>query len=109
MAIVEALPEYEGCKWLFSVRGKDGERTRLSLGPIERAWNTARTEVFADGDPRRESRIYDLRHYCLTRWLAVKNFPPHIVAKWAGHDPAVLLGVYAHVMPTDEEKWAALA
>lgn len=46
-------------------------------------------------------RPYDLRHACLSRWLAA-GVPPTQVAAWAGHSVAVLLWVYAHALDDQE-------
>ena len=45
-------------------------------------------------------RPYDLRHACLSTWLA-GWVPPTQVAAWAGHSVAVLL-VYAHALADQE-------
>lgn len=42
-------------------------------------------------------RPYDLRHACVSFWLAV-GVPAAQVAKWAGHSITVLLEVYATVI-----------
>ncbi|WP_143218898.1 site-specific integrase [Actinokineospora bangkokensis] len=46
-------------------------------------------------------RPYDLRHSCLSIWLAA-GVPAPQVAAWAGHSIKVLLDIYAHVV-TDLE------
>ena len=46
-------------------------------------------------------RPYDLRHACLSTWLAA-GVPPTQVAAWAGHSVTVLLGVYAHALDDQE-------
>ena len=46
-------------------------------------------------------RPYDLRHACLSTWLAA-GVPPTQVAAWAGHSVAVLLRVYAHALDDQE-------
>lgn len=57
---------------------------RIALTPTQQASNLAR-------------RPYDLRHACVSTWLAA-GVPPSQVAEWAGHGVAVLLRVYAHVL-----------
>lgn len=52
-------------------------------------------------------RIYDLRHACATTWLS-GGVPIGRVAKWLGHSPEVLLGVYAGVMEGDDERSIAI-
>lgn len=46
-------------------------------------------------------RPYDLRHACLSTWLAA-GVAPSQVAAWAGHSVAVLLRVYAHALDDQE-------
>ncbi len=41
-------------------------------------------------------RLHDARHTALTLLLEAGH-PPHVVAKFAGHDPSVTLRTYAHV------------
>jgi integrase len=43
------------------------------------------------------SRLYDLRHACVSTWLAA-GVDSTQVAAWAGHSVTVLLRVYAHVI-----------
>jgi integrase len=46
-------------------------------------------------------RLHDARHTALTHMLRA-GVPVHITARWAGHDPVVLLRTYAHVV---DEQW----
>lgn len=46
-------------------------------------------------------RPYDLRHACLSTWLAA-GVPASQVAAWAGHSVTVLLRVYAHSLDDQE-------
>jgi integrase len=48
------------------------------------------------------ARPYDLRHSCVSAWLAAGVDPPQIAA-WVGHSVAVLHRVYAHVLPHRDE------
>lgn len=48
-------------------------------------------------------RPYDLRHACVSTWLAA-GVPPTQVAQWAGHSVAVLLRVYAHAVEGQEDE-----
>ena len=43
-------------------------------------------------------RLHDARHTALSLLLA-SGVPVHVVARFAGHDPAVTLRTYAHVTP----------
>lgn len=47
-------------------------------------------------------RPYDLRHACVSTWLAA-GVAPSQVAAWAGHSVAVLLRVYAHAVDGQED------
>lgn len=47
-------------------------------------------------------RQYDLRHSCISEWLADVG-DPTIVAEWAGHSVAVLLRVYAKCIDGRQE------
>lgn len=61
---------------------------------LQKAWAVARGDA--------DWRIYDLRHFCATRWLrATGNVP--LVARRLGHSPEVLLSIYAGVLPGDED------
>lgn len=48
------------------------------------------------------ARPYDLRHSCVSTWLAA-GVEPTQIAEWVGHSVAVLHRVYAHVLPGREE------
>ena len=47
-------------------------------------------------------RPYDLRHACVSTWLAA-GVAPSQVAAWAGHSVAVLLRVYAHAIDGQDD------
>ena len=69
---------------------------RLSSSVYGRAWAAARREVFTPEvfDSPLGKRPYDLRHACVSGWLAAKVESAR-VANWAGHSVAVLHKVYA--------------
>lgn len=46
-------------------------------------------------------RPYDLRHVCVSTWLAA-GVPSTLVAEWAGHSVAVLHQIYAKVIAGQE-------
>jgi integrase len=75
----------------------------ISSGSAGRAWGLAReaalTEVQAASPLA--ARPYDLRHACVSSWLAA-GVAPTQVARWAGHSVAVLLRVYAHCVDGQE-------
>lgn len=66
---------------------------------MSRVWDKARRaaltpEEYASPLARRP---YDLRHACVSFWLAV-GVPAAQVAEWAGHSITVLLEIYAKVI-----------
>jgi integrase len=73
---------------------------RLSEQTYTRVWRAARKK----GLSRREAasplvrRPYDLRHSCVSTWLAA-GVDSTQIAEWVGHSVAVLHRVYAHVLP----------
>jgi integrase len=75
----------------------------VSSASTSRVLRIARAAAFTpeqDASPLAR-RPYDLRHACLSTWLAA-GVPPTQVAAWAGHSVAVLLRVYAHVLDDQE-------
>lgn len=48
----------------------------------------------------RRIKLHGLRHTAGSLMLD-RGQPPHIVAAWLGHDPAVLLSIYAHAKPDE--------
>jgi integrase len=75
----------------------------VSSASTSRVLRLARAAAFT---PEQEAsplarRPYDLRHACLSTWLAA-GVPPTQVAAWAGHSVAVLLRVYAHALDDQE-------
>lgn len=78
-----------------------GSRTggRVGSSSYGRVWAAAREAAFTPevvASPLAK-RPYDLRHACVSTWLAGGVAPPR-VARWAGHSPAVLMQVYAKVL-----------
>ncbi len=76
----------------------------VSSGTTTRVLRLARADVFtaAQQDSPLARRPYDLRHACVSTWLAA-GVAPSQVAAWAGHSVAVLLRVYAHALDGQEE------
>ncbi len=75
----------------------------VSSASTTRVLQLARRAVFT---PEQQTsplarRPYDLRHACLSTWLAA-GVPAPQVAAWAGHSVAVLLRVYAHALDDQE-------
>ena len=69
----------------------------VSMSTIYRIWHLARTHALTDDAAKSPlaRRPYDLRHACLSTWLAT-GIPAAQVAAWAGNGIGVLLAVYAH-------------
>ena len=84
--------------------------TVAALGPdrwvaVDQAGQPYRPEAFSDlfVDLATEARLpvirlHDLRDTALSLLLA-RGVPVHVVARFAGHDPAITLRTYAHVTP----------
>lgn len=75
----------------------------VSMKTVYRVWDDARAEAFK---PKQYNsplagRPYDLRHACVSTWLAA-GVPATQVAKWAGHSVDVLLRVYAKCLDDQE-------
>jgi integrase len=85
----------------------------VSTETVSRVWRDARTAAFTtsthDLFPTNSARSplarrpYDLRHACVSTWLAA-GVAPTQVAAWAGHSVAVLLTVYAHAIDGQAEQ-----
>jgi integrase len=71
-------------------------RRPLDAGVYRRTWAAARRSAFSQSeyDSPLARRPYDLRHACVSTWLAA-GVPAPDVAAWAGHSVDVLLRVYA--------------
>lgn len=71
---------------------------------LARVWDKARKAVLTPEEYRAPlaRRPYDLRHACVSTWLAAGVQPAQIAA-WAGHSVAVLHEVYAKVLAGLEE------
>lgn len=87
-----------------------GERSgnRVTSSTYTNVWTLARRAVFtpAVAASPLAARPYDLRHACVSTWLA-GGVAPTRVAEWAGHSVAVLLQIYAKVLDGGDQ--AALA
>jgi integrase len=77
---------------------------RIGSSTYGRVWAKAREVVFVPetfSSPLAK-RPYDLRHACVSTWLAA-GVEPTRVAAWAGHSVAVLLRVYAKFLDGGEQ------
>jgi integrase len=96
VALLKAHIEREGTRHgglLF--RGPRGGM--LGTTTYGNVWRRARVAVFGEAEAARSllaRRPYELRHACVSTWLAA-GVPAPQVAEWAGHSVAVLLRVYA--------------
>lgn len=68
----------------------------VSLTRVGKVFRAAR-ETLGDAEQAMLTRPYDLRHACVSTWLAA-GADSALVAEWAGHSLKVLLDVYAHAV-----------
>lgn len=75
----------------------------VSMSRVYRVWSLAREQAFTAEQVATPlaARPYDLRHACLSTWLAA-GVAPTQVAEWAGHGVDVLLRVYAKCLDNTE-------
>ena len=66
----------------------------------ERIWRPAALKAYSERAVSFVPTIHDLRHAHAT-WLLSNGIPVHTVADRLGHDPAVLLRDYSHVLDQD--------
>ena len=64
---------------------------------FERIWRPAALKAHDEGAVPFVPTIHDLRHAHAT-WLLTEGMPVHTVADRLGHDPAVLLRDYSHIL-----------
>ncbi|MGW4826691.1 tyrosine-type recombinase/integrase [Amycolatopsis japonica] len=71
----------------------------LAESTIARVWDNARRAVLTEAEYSSPlgRRPYDLRHACVSTWLA-GGVPSTQCAEWAGHSVAVLHQIYAKVI-----------
>ena len=83
-------------------RGARGGAIKESV--YTEVWQGARERAFTAPQVASPlvARPYDLRHSCVSAWLAAGVEPPQI-AEWVGHSVAVLHRVYTHVLPGRDE------
>jgi integrase len=77
---------------------------RVAPETIRRVWDRARQSALSSAEyvSPLGKRPYDLRHACVSTWLA-GGVPPTQVAEWAGHSVEVLLKTYAKSLAGQEE------
>jgi integrase len=75
----------------------------VGLSRVYRVWSLAREQALTTEQVASPlaARPYDLRHACLSTWLAA-GVAPTQVAQWAGHGVDVLLRVYAKCLDNTE-------
>jgi integrase len=76
----------------------------VALSVYRRVWATARRAAFSDAEYNSllARRPYDLRHACVSTWLAA-GVPAPEIAAWAGHSVDMLLRVYAQCIDGQTE------
>lgn len=75
----------------------------LAESTIARVWDRARKAALSEAEYASvlARRPYDLRHACVSTWLAA-GVPSTQIAEWAGHSVAVLHQTYAKVIAGQE-------
>jgi integrase len=76
----------------------------MSESTVNRVWGKARKEALTEQEYTSVlcRRPYDLRHACVSFWLAA-GVPARQVADWAGHSLSVLLEIYAAIIAEMED------
>ncbi|MEU3274524.1 integrase [Saccharomonospora sp. NPDC006951] len=71
---------------------------------VARVWDKARKAALTDEEYASPlaRRPYDLRHACVSTWLAA-GVPAQQVAVWAGHSVTVLLEIYAKIIAGQQQ------
>lgn len=75
----------------------------IGSSAVNVAWREARAAVIP-GDDVTLSGPYSLRHLCASTWLNA-GVPVIECAERLGHDPAVLLRTYGHLIESDRGRW----
>jgi integrase len=106
--IAEYPPARNG-RLFVTRRGKWGNFVPTTGKPISNnacttAFKAARKKAFTSHERTSPlcKKPYDLRHAWVSEMLS-HGVPVPLIAKWAGHSPAVLLKIYAHVIWGQEE------
>jgi integrase len=75
----------------------------LAESTVARVWDKARKAALTEGEYASVlgKRPYDLRHACVSTWLAA-GVPSAQIAEWVGHSVAVLHRIYAKVLAGQE-------
>ena len=68
--------------------------------PVRPEWYSDEFQRLRTRAGLRRIPLKHLRNTSVSLMLAL-HIPPHIVAAWHGHDPAVSLGVYSDTQPED--------
>ena len=90
--------------------GRDGRLFRgvqgapIKEGVYNLVWQAARRRALTPSQVASPlaARPYDLRHSCVSTWLAA-GVDSAKIAAWVGHSVAVLHRVYAHVLPDRDD------
>jgi integrase len=75
----------------------------LAESTVARVWDKARKAALTEGEYASVlgKRPYDLRHACVSTWLAA-GVPSAQIAEWVGHSVAVLHRIYAKILAGQE-------
>ncbi|MCU7723200.1 hypothetical protein ODJ79_05695 [Actinoplanes sp. KI2] len=106
---IEAWPPAPNGRLFVTRRGPGGMYVTASGRPVTRnaigtAWQRARAIGLTPAEHASPlaRRPHDLRHACVSYWLAC-GVSPALVARWAGHSIKVLLAIYASWIFGEEE------
>lgn len=80
----------------------NGAGEPINSSNFSRVWKRVKVKTFPEESMLQQCRAYDLRHAAASAWLAA-GVSHTVVAKRLGHGIDVLLSIYAHVLPPDEE------
>ena len=83
---------------------QNGAGGMASGSAVNASWRKARAAILEEGDSVTLRRVYLLRHLHGSAALNA-GVPIAVVAARLGHDPSVLLSVYAKVLEAEDRRW----
>ena len=83
---------------------QNGAGGMASGSAVNASWRKARAAILEEGDGVTLRRVYLLRHLHGSAALNA-GVPIAVVAARLGHDPSVLLSVYAKVLEAEDRRW----
>lgn len=103
--LVRHRADYAGERYFFPPEGKDEPPHPSTVTRwVELAFGAAGIKYGRSGDAL---SLHSLRHTFAT-WLVAAGIPIPTVARWLGDTPAMVLAVYAHAMPEQDEQAAGV-